>query len=100
MTSSSGSTTSLSAPASCQIGRSPVLPIDPTADRSRRAWLPCPCCDHATKCDDCHERKNCATHWQYLLSNKGTLVHLQCSDCGYLWSTDTRKRARRQRRAA
>ena len=47
-----------------------------------------------------HERKNCATHWQYLLSNKGTLVHLQCSDCGYLWSTDTRKRARRQRRAA
>ena len=77
-----------------------MLPIDPTADRSRRAWLPCPCCDHAAKCDDCHQRKNCATHWQYLLSNKGMVVHLQCSDCGYLWSTDTRRRARRQRRAA
>ena len=21
------------------------------------------------------------------------VVHLQCSDCGYLWSTDTRERA-------
>ena len=76
------------------------MPIDPTADRSRRAWLPCPCCAHAIKCDDCAERKNCAKHWQYLLSNKGTLVHLQCADCGYLWSTDTRKRERRQGRAA
>jgi hypothetical protein len=48
---------------------------------------------------DCHKRKNCAIHWQYLLSNKGTVVHLQCSDCGYLWSTDTRNRARRRRAA-
>ncbi len=28
------------------------------------------------------------------------LVHLQCPDCGYLWSTDTRKRARRRSEAA
>ncbi|BBZ16645.1 hypothetical protein MGAD_09800 [Mycolicibacterium gadium] len=76
-----------------------MLPIDPTADRSRRAWLPCPCCDHPATCVDCHDRKNCAIHWQYLLSNKGTEVHLQCSDCGYLWSTDTRNRARRRRAA-
>jgi hypothetical protein len=39
-------------------------------------------------------------HWQYLLSNQGTLVHLQCARCGYLWSTDTRERAARRRRAA
>ena len=71
-----------------------MLPIDPTADRGRRAWLPCPCCDHAAKCGDCRDTRNCDTHWQYLLSNKGTLVHLQCSDCGYLWSTDTHRRMR------
>lgn len=82
------------------IERPLMLPIDPTADRGRRAWLPCPGCDHATGCGDCEQRKNCATHWQYLLSNKGTLVHLQCSGCGYLWSTDTRRQARRQRGAA
>jgi hypothetical protein len=73
-----------------------VLPIDPTADRSRRAWLRCPCCDHGAKCGDCRDSRNCDTHWQYLLSNKGTLVHLQCPDCGYLWSTDTYRRTRRR----
>ena len=96
MRSSNGSTTSWSAPASFQNGRQLVLPIDPTADRSRRAWLPCPCCDHGTKCGDCRVTGNCDTHWQYLLSNKGTRVHLQCSDCGYLWSTDTHRRTRRR----
>jgi DNA-directed RNA polymerase subunit M/transcription elongation factor TFIIS len=68
-----------------------VLPIDPTADRARRAWLECPRCKHG---------RACATHWQYLLSNQGTLVHMQCPTCAYLWSTDTRRRAMRQRRAA
>jgi hypothetical protein len=34
------------------------------------------------------------------LSNKGTLIHLQCPDCGHLWSVDTRKRGRRQSDAA
>jgi hypothetical protein len=78
-----------------------VLPIDPTADRGRRAWLPCPSCDHGSRCGDCQGAKNCATHWQYLLSNKGTLVHMQCAGCGYLWSTDTgRRRAGRRSKAA
>jgi hypothetical protein len=77
-----------------------VLPIDPTADRSRRAWLACPRCNHGARCGDCQSAKNCATHWQYLLSNKGTLVHLQCADCGHLWSIDTRDRAIRRDKAA
>jgi DNA-directed RNA polymerase subunit RPC12/RpoP len=34
------------------------------------------------------------------LSNKGTLVHLQCPDCGHLWSIDTRDRAIRRFKAA
>ena len=42
-----------------------MLPIDPTADRGRRAWLPCPSCDHGSRCSDCQGAKNCATHWQY-----------------------------------
>jgi mRNA-degrading endonuclease toxin of MazEF toxin-antitoxin module len=53
-----------------------VLPIDPTADRSRRAWLACPCCDHGAKCGDCRDRRNCDTHWQYLLSNKGHITRV------------------------
>jgi hypothetical protein len=77
-----------------------VLPIDPTADPGRRAWLPCPQCSHHARCGECQGASNCATHWQYLLSNKGTLVHLQCADCGHLWSTDTRERTRRQSDAA
>ena len=77
-----------------------MLPIDPTADAARRAWLPCPRCNHGAGCGDCHSAKNCPTHWQYLLSNQGTLVHLQCPDCGHLWSTDTRQVARRRFDAA
>ena len=46
------------------------------------------------------EPTNCATHWQYLLSNQGTVVHLQCPDCGHLWSTDTRRRRQRRTDAA
>ena len=78
-----------------------MLPIDPTADPGRRAWLPCPQCSHHARCDECQSTTtNCATHWQYLLSNKGTLVHLQCRNCGHLWSIDTRERTRRQSDAA
>jgi hypothetical protein len=77
-----------------------VLPIDPTADPGRRAWLPCPQCSHHDRCAECQSTTNCVTHWQYLLSNKGTLVHLQCADCGHLWSTDTRGRGRKQSDAA
>jgi positive regulator of sigma E activity len=55
---------------------------------------------HGSACADCQSSANCATHWQYLLSNEGTVVHLQCPTCTYLWSTDTRRRAARQRKAA
>ena len=77
-----------------------VLPIDPTADRARRAWLACPRCDHGAPAPTARARRTAPTHWQYLLSNQGTVVHLQCPDCGYLWSTDTREGARRRFDAA
>ncbi len=66
-----------------------MLPIDPNADFSRRAWLPCPSCVHGAGCGDCTSDRNCSSHWQYLLSNKGTQLHLQCPDCANLWSVDT-----------
>ncbi|OBB42803.1 hypothetical protein [Mycobacterium sp. 852002-51961_SCH5331710] len=72
-----------------------MLPTDPTADRARRAWLACPGCDHGAGCGECANQRNCADHWQYLLSNRATVVHLQCPTCGHLWSTDTRHRKRR-----
>jgi hypothetical protein len=77
-----------------------MLPIDPTADRSRRAWLECPNCLHGARCPDCQSPRNCATHWQYLLGNKGPLVHMQCPSCAHLWSLDTSKRAARRKRDA
>ena len=77
-----------------------MLPIDPTADRCRRAWLACPACDHGAHCADCQRGANCETHWQYLLSSQATLVHLQCPTCGALWSTDTRERTVRRYDAA
>lgn len=70
-----------------------MFPIDPDADASRRAWLACPNCEHGAQCDECLDGRNCRAHWQYLLSNRGTLVHLQCPTCTHLWSLDTRKRA-------
>ena len=77
-----------------------MLPIDPTADRARRAWLPCPGCRHGRNCGDCAGTRNCDAHWQYLLSNRGTVVHLQCPDCGHLWTTETRKRQEREHNVA
>jgi hypothetical protein len=70
-----------------------TLPIDPHADRSRRAWLPCPNCDWGRgDCGDCQSDRNCGAHWQYLLSNQATRVNLQCPACTTLWSADTRNR--------
>ncbi|ULL10791.1 hypothetical protein CKW46_16055 [Mycobacterium liflandii] len=72
-----------------------MLPIDPHADASRWAWLPCPRCPWGRDtCQDCRSGRNCGTHWQYLLSNRATELHLQCPSCAALWSTDTRNRPR------
>lgn len=77
-----------------------MLPIDPDADRSRRAWLACPSCDHGAGCDDCRSGRNCHTHWQYLLSNDAAVVHLQCPSCAHLWSHDTRAKRPDNRHSA
>jgi len=77
-----------------------VLPIDPDADKSRRAWVACPSCDHGAGCGDCRSGRNCHTHWQYLLSNKAAVVHLQCPSCAHLWSYDTRAKRPHHRDAA
>ncbi|NMO02801.1 hypothetical protein HH308_16435 [Gordonia sp. TBRC 11910] len=74
-----------------------MLPIDPCADFSRRAWLPCPVCAHESHCGDCASSRNCDRHWLYLLSNDGTVVHLQCPDCAHLWGVDTRRGQRARR---
>jgi YVTN family beta-propeller protein len=73
------------------------LPIDPGADSSRRAWLPCPNCDHGRDCPKCQNNQNCPTHWQYLLKNAGTRVSLQCPACARRWSVDTAQMRRRER---
>ncbi|GAA1715721.1 hypothetical protein GCM10009765_75630 [Fodinicola feengrottensis] len=67
-----------------------MMPLDPTADIARRAWLPCPVRDHAAGCAACADGENCADHWQYLLATAGTQVFLQCPECAHLWDTDTR----------
>jgi hypothetical protein len=66
------------------------MPLDPSADIGRRAWLDCPRCDHGRDCPECLLGRSCSTHWQYLLSNTGTLLHLQCPSCTHLWHHDTR----------
>ncbi|MGH3970046.1 MAG: hypothetical protein ACRDTV_18510 [Mycobacterium sp.] len=71
-----------------------MLPIDPEADKSRRAWLDCPNCDHGAGCGVCRSGRNCSTHWQYLISNNAAVVHLQCPSCTHLWSLDTAARRR------
>ncbi len=69
--------------------------IDPNADPSRRAWLACPNCFHGAGCAECHNRRNCDTHWQYLLKSTATRVFLQCPTCHCVWTVDTSERARR-----
>ena len=76
------------------------MPIDPDADRGRRAWLPCPSCDHGKYCGECNSPRNCVRHWQYLLRNQAWVAYLQCPTCGYLWTTDTQRRHRRPWRKA
>jgi hypothetical protein len=72
-----------------------TMPLDPSADPGRRAWLPCPCCDHGRDCPDCRAGRTCGRHWQYLLGNSASTVHLQCPSCLYVWWHDTRPGAAR-----
>jgi hypothetical protein len=69
------------------------MPLDPSADIARRAWLPCPQCDHGRDCGDCAGGRTCAEHWQYLLGSTACVVHLQCPTCAHLWELDTRRAA-------
>ena len=71
------------------------LPIDPDA-HSRRAWLPCPNCNHGHDCPQCQNNQNCQIHWQYLLKTAGTRVSLQCPTCAHLWTVDTTHARRRE----
>jgi hypothetical protein len=77
-----------------------VFPIDPTADRGRRAWFGCPQCDQGAGCADCRSSRNCGVHWQYLLSNQAWLLHMQCPVCGHLWSIDSQPRGQSSTSAA
>ena len=77
-----------------------TMPLDPSADRARRAWLRCPRCDHGRDCEDCGAGRTCGTHWQYLLGNAATVLHLQCRSCLFVWHHDTRTGAARKGQAA
>lgn len=66
-----------------------LLPIDPSADPGRRAWIPCPRCEDHVDCATCAAGRNCPDHWRYLLSNQGPVVHLQCPSCTHMWSWDS-----------
>lgn len=66
------------------------MPLDPTASIARRAWLDCPNCEHGKNCPPCTSSQTCDKHWQFLLSNTTTVLHLQCPTCGHLWDHDTR----------
>ncbi|WP_377267081.1 hypothetical protein [Peterkaempfera sp. SMS 1(5)a] len=66
-----------------------MFPLDPDADRARRAWVPCPNCRDHRDCEACLAGRACPDHWRYLLSNTGPVVHLQCPACTHIWSHDT-----------
>ncbi|GAA1097497.1 hypothetical protein GCM10009663_45540 [Kitasatospora arboriphila] len=66
-----------------------MLPVDPQADIGRRAWIACPNCDDARDCTPCGERRSCSEHWRYLISNTGSLLHLQCPGCTHVWDHET-----------
>lgn len=66
------------------------MPLDPFADRARRAWLDCPNCFHGKDCPACQANRTCAQHWQYLLASSGSRVQLQCPSCTHLWEHDSR----------
>ncbi|MEV7614201.1 hypothetical protein [Streptomyces sp. NPDC089799] len=66
-----------------------MLPLDPQADPGRRAWADCPNCDDTRGCDPCAEQRNCSAHWRYLLTNTGSLLHLQCPACTHVWAHET-----------
>jgi len=65
-----------------------ALPIDPDADSSRRAWLPCPQCNRGQHCSECDSGQCCTDHWQYLLREKSSRVVLQCGGCRHVWTAD------------
>ncbi|MGW1052443.1 hypothetical protein [Streptomyces sp. NPDC002521] len=43
-------------------------------------------------CPECDDRRG----WRYLLSNTGSLLHLQCPACHHVWSHETHFGATRQ----
>jgi YVTN family beta-propeller protein len=65
-----------------------ALPIDPDADNSRRAWLPCPKCNRGQHCPKCDSGQSCAAHWQYLLKKHSRRIVLQCGGCRHVWTAD------------
>ncbi|MFF4399634.1 hypothetical protein [Streptomyces sp. NPDC001480] len=66
-----------------------MLPLDPQADIGRRAWVDCPNCADHRGCAMCEQGQTCSRHWRYLLSNTGSILHLQCPACTHIWSHET-----------
>ncbi|GGO89868.1 hypothetical protein [Wenjunlia tyrosinilytica] len=66
-----------------------MLPLDPSADIARKAWIPCPRCQDDSDCGTCLAGRNCPDHWRYLLSSTANVLHVQCPGCTHLWSERT-----------
>ena len=64
------------------------MPNDADADSSRRAWTPCPNCNHGSDCQECRNNHTCHTHWHYLLKIEDTRVSRECPTCAHLWTVD------------
>ena len=51
--------------------------------------VPCPNCADASGCAPCAERRTCSAHWRYLLTNTGSVLHLQCPSCTHVWTHES-----------
>lgn len=76
------------------------MQLDPAADISRRAWVPCPSCDAGDGCRTCEQGSVCAEHWRFLLEADGRNMFLQCPACRHRWWHDTRFGAGSRRRSS
>ena len=66
------------------------MPLDASADISRRAWVPCPSCEDSRACQPCHDGQVCDDHWRFLLEADGRNMFVQCPSCLHRWWHDTR----------
>ena len=73
------------------------LPIDPDPHSSRRAWLPCPNCNHGHDCPPAKTTTTANPIGNTSFTTKAPGLLLQCPTCAHLWTVDTAQARSRQR---